>query len=88
LFLNTSATEFVGVSVTTQPTFAFGNPVTLSKALRGGPVGTHTPYDVTPDGKFVGLVTAGQTQFGRGSENQIQVVLNWHEELKRLVPSD
>jgi WD40-like Beta Propeller Repeat len=37
LFLNTSATEFVGVSVTTQPTFAFGNPVALSKALRGGP---------------------------------------------------
>jgi serine/threonine protein kinase/Tol biopolymer transport system component len=86
LFLNTSATEFVGVSVTTQPTFAFGTPVALSKALRGGPTGTHTAYDVTPDGKFVGLVTAGQTQFGRGSENQIQVVLNWVEELRARVP--
>jgi hypothetical protein len=61
--------------------------VALSKALRGGPVGTHTPYDVTPDGKFVGLVTAGQTQVGRGSENQIQVALNWVEELKARVPT-
>lgn len=40
-----------------------------------------------PDGRFVGLVTAGQSQFGRGSDNQILVVLNWFEELKTRVPS-
>jgi serine/threonine-protein kinase len=86
LFLNISVTSFASVRVTTQPAFAFGNPVPLPKTLEGGPAGTRTPYDLLPDGRFVGLVTAGLSQFGRGSENQIDVVLNWDQELKRLVP--
>jgi eukaryotic-like serine/threonine-protein kinase len=85
LFLNISATSFASVGVTTQPAFAFGNPVPLPKTLQGGPAGTRTPYDVMPDGRFLGLVTAGQSQFGRGSENQIQMVLNWTEELSSRV---
>ena len=43
--------------------------------------------EVYPDGKrFVGVVAAGQTQSGAPAAPQIQVVLNWFEELKRLVP--
>jgi serine/threonine-protein kinase len=88
LFLNISVTSFASVSVTTQPAFAFGNPVPLPKTLQGGPAGTRTPYDVTPDGRFVGLVTAGDSQFGRGSDNQIEVILNWTEELRSRVARD
>ena len=45
--------RFEVVGIRTQPTFAFGNPVALPKTLQGGPVGTRTPYDVTPSGKFL-----------------------------------
>jgi hypothetical protein len=43
---------------------------------------SRTPYDITPDAKIVGLITAGQTEYVRGSVDQIQVVLNWFQELK------
>jgi hypothetical protein len=74
------------VTVTTQPTFSFGNPVALPKAFQGGPPDSRTSYDITPDGKFVGLVSAGQTEHVLGSLNEMHVVLNWFEELKARVP--
>jgi hypothetical protein len=41
-------------------------------------------YDVLPDGKhFVGVVPAGQAQAGAPGMAQIQVVLNWFEDLKQ-----
>ena len=43
-----------------------------------------TPYDITPDGKLVGRITAGQMEYVRSSVDQIQVVLNWFEELKKV----
>jgi hypothetical protein len=48
--------------------------------------GLRTPYDITPDGKFVGRITAGQMEYIRSSADRIQVVLNWFEELKARVP--
>ena len=80
----TSGLELVRI-ITTEP-LTFGKPVAIPKRLQGGPPGSRTPYDVTPDGRLVGIITAGQKEFVRGSDTQIQVVLNWHEELKRLVP--
>lgn len=43
------------------------------------------PYDVTPDGRFV-IIRSGQTETGGGTASNMIVVLNWFEELKRLVP--
>ena len=40
-----------------------------------------TNYDVTPDGKFIMLATAEAQEFPR-----VEVVLNWFEELRELVP--
>jgi hypothetical protein len=34
-----------------------------------------TQYDITPDGKIVGRITAGQLEYVRSSADQIQVVL-------------
>jgi len=48
--------------------------------------GTATNYDVTPDGRFLGVVDATLPQPGNTSAPQIQVVLNWFEELKQRVP--
>ena len=75
------------VEIMTEPRFAFGKPVPVPRLIQGGPPGTPTPYDVMPDGRQVGFITAGSTQFSGGSANQVQVVLNWHEELKRLAPT-
>jgi hypothetical protein len=40
-----------------------------------------------PDGRMLGVVSAGQTQAGGSTTPQMHVVINWHEELKRLVPT-
>ena len=40
-----------------------------------------------PDGRILGVVAAGQTQSAGSTTPQIQVVLNWFEELKRRVPT-
>jgi len=42
------------------------------------------PYDVAPDGRLL-MIKGGDTQ---APEIQINVVLNWFEELKRLVPTN
>jgi hypothetical protein len=77
----------VAVSVTTRPTFTFGNPVSVPRPfVERGPVFERN-YDITLDGKrFVGLVVAGQTASGAAAAPQIRVVLNWFEELKARVP--
>jgi hypothetical protein len=44
-------------------------------------------YDITPDGKrFIGVVAAGESPGVTAGASQIQVVLNWLEELKQRVP--
>jgi eukaryotic-like serine/threonine-protein kinase len=78
---------FEAVSVTTQPTFAFGNAVTVPRPFQPGPPNSRTLYDITPDGKFVGLMPAGRTPSGDFTAPQIQVVLNWFEELRARVPT-
>jgi len=88
LFCAPTPTEFAVVAVTTQPSFAFGNPAV---ALRGGLAGpgpsARRNYDPHPDGKRVlGVIPAAQGQSGT-SAPVIHVVVNWHEELKRLVPT-
>jgi len=45
------------------------------------------PYDVSRDGRFLGLIDAAQAQTGAPSASQIQVVLNWFTELQQRVPT-
>ena len=46
------------------------------------------PWDISRDGqRFLGLIDAAQTQSGAPAAPQIQVVLNWLEELKARVPT-
>jgi serine/threonine-protein kinase len=80
--------QFVAVSVTTRPTFTFGNPVLVSKPFVERGPGSERNNDITLDGKrFLGVVTAGQTASAASAAPQIQVVLNWFEELKAKVPT-
>jgi eukaryotic-like serine/threonine-protein kinase len=84
------AGQLVGVSVTTQPTFTFGNPVRVPASVgERGPTFERN-NDITRDGKqFIGVVAAAQfaTASGASAAPQIQVVEHWFEELKARVPT-
>jgi serine/threonine-protein kinase len=65
----------------------FGIPMTMPAVVTGGVLSAgRRAYDVLPDGRFIGLVAPGDVPSTVGSARQIRVVLNWFEELKRLVP--
>jgi serine/threonine-protein kinase len=82
-----SVIHSVGIQV--QPTFTSTNTATLSvsrfRLIRG-----YRTYDITPDGKHFVLIrdAAQRTDVGATPivSPEIRVVLNWFEELKRLVP--
>jgi Tol biopolymer transport system component len=81
--------QFVAVSVTTRPSFTFGNPVPVPSGFLGRGQNAERNNDITRDGKrFLGVVAAGQSAAsGAPAAPQIQVVLNWFEELKARVPT-
>ena len=76
----------IAFRVDTAGSFSFGKAVSVLKSLQLSPPGTTTPYDILPDGRFVGLIPAGKTRADRGSASVIQVVENWFEELKQRAP--
>jgi serine/threonine-protein kinase len=89
LLYGPAAAQEVAVSVTTRPSFTFGKPVpVLSSFLERGP-SYERSNDITLDGqRLLGVVAAdlaGAT--GIPAAPQIQVVLNWFEELKARVPA-
>ena len=68
------------VSIETEPTFKAGNPSSLFEHFYKG---RYPFYDIAPDGQgFVMLENKKLEPL-----TQINVVLNWFEELKRLVPT-
>jgi Tol biopolymer transport system component len=90
LFYIPVAGRFAAVSVQTQPSFTFGNPVEMTTVtFTQGHFSTDVrSYDLTPSGKFVALVDPQeQSRSGTSAAREIRVVLNWFEELKRLVPT-
>ena len=75
----------MAVPVQSEPTFRAGKPEVLFEGLyRTTPIPAGLQYyDISPDGqRFLMIKTA------EGSTAQINVVLNWFEELKRLVPTN
>ncbi len=80
-----SGNKLMAVEITTQPNFALGNPRMLFEGpyvLATAPVSN---YDVSPDGmRFLMIRPTEQEQT---APTQINVVLNWFEELKRRVPA-
>jgi len=76
--------RIMAVSIQTEPTFKAGTPRLLFEGAYGfGFDGTYSGrgYDVDSEGRFLMIKEEEQTA------GQINVVLNWFEELKRLVPT-
>jgi len=80
-----SGNKMMVASIETDPTFRVGKPKEL---FEGSYTGSEvTPgllqyYDISPDGQQFLMIRAVE-----GTTAQINVVLNWFEELKRLVPT-
>ena len=87
LFFNPAPGQHRGVSVTTRPTVAFGNPVNFPRPWVTFGAAYARECDITPDGRFLGVVATSQKESGE-TMDQIEVVLNWHEELKQRVPAN
>jgi Tol biopolymer transport system component len=78
--------KLVSVDVQTQPAFSFGTPKPLpvegiaTNQERGG-------FAVMPDSKhFIVLLPPSQAERGNVSPGQINITINWFEELKQRVP--
>ncbi|MDA2935483.1 hypothetical protein MYX82_14270, partial [Acidobacteria bacterium AH-259-D05] len=77
-----SGNQLIAVPIQTEPTFSAGRPTPLfEKAYVSGGIAAVPYYDISPDGQRFLMVKQEQ------GETQIHVVLNWFEELKRLVPT-
>ena len=65
------------------PTFEPGTPEVVFNKLYGNRRGD---YDVAPDGRFL-MITLPGDPTGEGGRPELNVVLNWFEELKQRVPT-
>jgi Tol biopolymer transport system component len=79
--------QFVVVSVTTTPVVSFSDPVAVPRRFQVASPTTPRPFDITPDGKIVAVVPVGTTQTNTAETPDIQVVLNWFEELRQRAPA-
>jgi Tol biopolymer transport system component/predicted Ser/Thr protein kinase len=79
-----SGNKMMAVEVTTQGTFSAGKPKMLFEGPYVPSPRSFQDYDVSPDGqRFLMLKANEQAQ----AAEQINVVLNWFEELKQKVPT-
>ena len=69
------------VNVVMRPAFAFGTAVPLPRQFNPGAPAVRALDDILPDDRFVGMAPIGDSG-AIYSAPQIQVVLNWLEELK------
>ena len=74
------------VEVQSEPAFSSGRPQLVFE----GPYLTDqrgtSNYDISPDGQRFLMIKAVEEE--EGQQVQINIVLNWFEELKRLVPTN
>jgi serine/threonine-protein kinase len=76
--------NMMAVPIELEPTLRIGRPTKLFESNRPPPGITGRPYDVAPDGRFI--VTKFVAEISAEPVN-INVVLNWLEELEALVPT-
>ena len=79
-----SGDKMMGVETTLKPSFSAGKPKVIFEGQYVPTVATKASYDVTPDGQRFLMVKESKQE---SAATQINVVLNWFEELKQKVPS-
>jgi hypothetical protein len=77
--------QIARVRVDTEGGLSFGKPTLLPFNVGAQRLAGQTrAFDVLPDGRFIGL-GVGATE---SREPQVRIVVNWFEELERLVPTE
>jgi Tol biopolymer transport system component len=77
-----SGDKMMAVEIDTRSSFSAGKPKFLFQGLYQPTPILDANYDVAPDGRFLMLKPSGDEQ----APTQVNLVLNWFEELKRLAP--
>jgi hypothetical protein len=86
-YIPSAARLTVSVPIATGPAVDFGTPVELSGVPKPLLLSSDVRgYDVLPDGRFVSIVPASDDGSPAAPNTELRVVLNWFEDLKRLVP--
>jgi serine/threonine-protein kinase len=80
-----SGAKMMAVDIATQPGFSAGKPRVLFEGQYQPTPATFPNYDVSPDGQRFLMLKASES--AETAPTQINVVLNWFEELKRRVPT-
>jgi serine/threonine protein kinase/Tol biopolymer transport system component len=79
-----SGRRLMSVDVQTKPAFTFSEPKPLPIEIENT---QGRPYDITPDGKqFLIMERPPESETVEKASTQINVVLNWVEELKQRLP--
>jgi serine/threonine-protein kinase len=89
LFYLSPRSEMMSVSVRTGATFSSAAPVKLFDAspyFIGGQVNPFFGYDVSKDGRFLMIKPMGGVTSEASTTTNIEVVQNWFEDVKRLLP--
>jgi serine/threonine-protein kinase len=84
LFFNSGPGQWSVVTIKTAPSFSFSVPSLVTNGL-GNTAPTQFPRqaDILPDGRLIGIIDPDQVKTGISTAPQINVVLNWFEELKQ-----
>jgi serine/threonine-protein kinase len=83
LFFGRASTLYA-TRISTQPVFANSEPAPVETAFFIP--GSVRNFDTRDGKRFLAVVAASESEVGRTVTQQIDVVLNWFEEVKRLVP--
>jgi eukaryotic-like serine/threonine-protein kinase len=86
LYYRGASGDLMAVPTTLDPTFSAGRPRPLFRfdgVYRMS--GTAAAYDIHPDGQR--FIMVSEPDVPVAPSRQINIVLNWHEELKRLAPA-
>lgn len=83
-FSSLDGRQMLAVPVDSGTTFVPGRQQVWFEFAMQVPTAGTRPYDITPDGRFM-IIPSAQADAGGTAQNLI-VVQNWTEELKRLVP--
>jgi eukaryotic-like serine/threonine-protein kinase len=80
-----SGDKMMAVDISTQPGFAAGKPRMLFEGRYESPPFPIANYDVSPDGQRFLMLKPSELE--QAAQTQINLVLNWFEELKQKVPT-
>lgn len=86
LFIVPGAGRLQVVGVTTTPTVSFTNPTERPRGFGEAAPWSPRTFDIMPDGRLLGVGLPGERSVTGIATAKIRIVINWFDELRRLVP--